>query len=176
MSTACDHLNEDQLIRLIIDPTDLPHSVRNHIDECDLCQTDKNRFEQELASFGRLAKTYAPTPRQKIYPSQQASGHFRNLMPFSAGWRRLALAGSITIILLIGVGLWQLPMNSSIDPSKMPTIAEIIDEQLFVADIIPSEDSNLTETIQQVAYDANGYLEDEFVEFVAPFEFDRNSV
>ena len=176
MNTAYDHLTEDMLIRLVIDPTDLPHSVRNHLDGCARCQTDKMRFEQELATFGRLAKTYAPTPRQKQYPSQQVSGRFERLIPFSTGWSRLALAGGITIILLMCGLLWQISMNSPVDTLKMPTVAEIIDEQPLVADIIPSEDSHLTEIIKQVAYDTNGYLEDEFVEFVAPFEFDRNQV
>ena len=176
MNTASDHLNEDQLIRLVIDPDDLPHSVRNHLHRCARCQTDKIQFEQELAVFGRMAKTFAPTPCQKNYLSRQASGRFWQLTPFLTGWRRLALAGGITIILMMGVVLWQMSINSSVDTLKMPTIAEIIDEQPIVADVIPSEDSHLIEIIKQVAYDTNGYLEDEFVEFVAPFEFDRNSV
>ncbi len=172
MNTASDHLNEDLLIRLLIDPTDLPQSVRDHLDECTLCRTHKKQFEQELAVFGRLAKIYSPTPRQKIYPSQPAG----RLSLFPTGWGRLALAGGLTIILLMCGVLWQLSRNPSIDLLKMPTIAEIVDEPSLVADIIPSEDTHLTEIIKQVAYDANGYLEDEFVEFVAPFEFDRNSV
>ena len=176
MNTACDHLNEDMLIRLVIDPTDLPDSVRNHLDGCTLCRTNKIQFEQELAAFGRLAKSYAPIPRQKIYPSQQEPGRFWHLTPFKTGRGRLALAGCITIILLICGVWWQMPMNSSIDTLKMLTVEEIIDEQPLVAGIIPLENSHLTEIIKEVAYDANGYLEDEFVEFVAPFEFERNSV
>ncbi|MDM8554536.1 hypothetical protein QUF75_07375 [Desulfococcaceae bacterium HSG7] len=177
MNTAYNHLNEDQLIQLIIDPDDLPHSVRNHLDGCTRCQTEKIQFEEELAAFGRMAKTFAPTSGQKIYPSQQASGRFWSMTPLLTGWRRPILAGGLTIILLIcGVFSWQMSMNSSVDTSKMPTIAEIIDEQPIVTDVIPSEDSHLTEIIQQFAHDTNGYLEDEFVEFVAPFEFDQNSV
>jgi len=176
MNTASEHLNEDLLIRLVIDPTDLPHSVRNHLDGCTLCRTEKIKFEQELTAFGHLAKRYAPTPRQKTYPSQQAHGRFWRLMRFPTGWGRLALAGGIAIILMIAGVFWQLQMNSTIDTFKMLTVAEIIDEQPLVAGIIPSEDSHLTEIIKEVAYDANGYLEDEFVEFVAPFVFDRNSV
>ncbi len=176
MNCVSDHINEDQLIRLVIDPTDLPHSVRNHLDGCARCQTDKIQFEQELAAFGRMAKTFAHKPRQKLYSCQQASRRFWRLTPFLTGWRRLALAGSITIILMIGVVLWQLPMNSPVDTVKMPTIAEIIDEQPLVDDIIPSEDSDLSEIMKQMAYDTNGYLDDEFVEFVAPFEFDLDSV
>ena len=177
MNTAYNHLNEDQLIRMVIDPDDLPHSVRNHLDKCTRCQNDKIQFEQELAAFGRMADKFAPIPRQKNYLFRQASGRFWQLTPFLTDWKRLALAGGITIILMIGVVvLWQMPMNSPVDTLKMPTIAEIIDEQSIVTDVIPSENSHLTEIIQQVAYDTNGYLEDEFVEFIAPFEFDRNSV
>jgi len=175
MNTQSGCLNEDMLIKLVIDPGDLALSTHNHLNECSRCQTEIKQFEQELAAFGRLAKRYAPTPRKRKAPPTQQAGTVWRFPQFYTRWQRLALAGSAIVLLMCAV-LWQWPVNSSIDTLKMPTIAETIDEPPLVTDIIPSEDSHLSEIIKQVAYDANSYLEDEFIEFVGPFEFDQNPV
>lgn len=175
MTTPSDHLNEDQLICLVVDPNDLPHWARGHLNECGFCQANQGQLEKELAELGRLAEFYAPAPRKKRYPAVQVPGHWGGRTFLRLGWARLAMAGALTMILIAITLFWRMPGNEALDMRKVPTLADIMDDPPLVEDILPSEDTHLTEIIQEVAYDANGCLDDDFVEFVAPFKLDPGS-
>lgn len=175
MTIPSDHLNEDQLICTVVDSNDSPRWARGHLNECGLCQANQARLENELSELGRLAEAYAPAPRKKRYPAAPVSGHWRGYANFRLGWRRLALASAFAMVLMALALFWQLPGDNAFDMRKVPTIADIMDDPPLGEDILPSEETHLTEIIQEVAYDANGYLDDEFVEFVAPFELDPDS-
>ena len=54
------HLDQNQIIQAVVDSTDLPVAVRDHLAQCPQCLEDKQSFARELANLGQLAQQYAP--------------------------------------------------------------------------------------------------------------------
>ena len=104
------HLNEDQLIRFVVDENDLTGTERDHLSTCPVCRGEKERFEQELTSLGRLAKSFAPLPKQKIRPFFQVSRR-------SWSWKPLFAVGFAAILLMIGIW-WFAPFPISQEKKK----------------------------------------------------------
>jgi len=60
------HLNEDRIIRAIVDENDLTTSEKNHLSNCSVCQKEKQEFEQVLSRMGDMSQDLVPSPRRKF--------------------------------------------------------------------------------------------------------------
>ena len=61
-----NHLDEDQLIRAIVDETDLSPSVRDHLSSCPLCRAGMEQIEQDLTDLGKVAERLAPAKHREV--------------------------------------------------------------------------------------------------------------
>lgn len=160
------HLNEDQVIRSVVDENDLPAAARDHLSTCLSCKREKGQIEQELTSLGRMAKESAPLPRQEIrLPFHKPRGLW--------SWRP-ALATGLAVVLLIA-GIW---WSSLVTTSKEKMTAQIIleaekDRQLM-AEIDALEEYVPSDFYPDISWESDPDYFDEFLEFVVPLEENQN--
>jgi hypothetical protein len=60
------HLNEDQIIRAVVDARELSISFRQHLDNCNQCRVQKAHLEENLARLGQAARQFSPLPSKGL--------------------------------------------------------------------------------------------------------------
>ena len=160
------HLNEDQLLRAVVDETDLPPSLQEHLKTCRLCRTEKARFEQGLEELGHMAERLAPSPSRKVrFPVRESSQRPRS---WSWGWRTTLAAGmaaaAMVMVIVYGSGLVQ--------RTREATVA-VLTQEMWEDDQLMTEISELSENaLPLVCFDISGESEpdfnEEFMDFVVP--------
>ena len=60
------HLDEQQLLRAIVNAEDLPDTAQKHLTECYRCRIQKENAERELTTLGMLAERLALSPTQAL--------------------------------------------------------------------------------------------------------------
>jgi hypothetical protein len=165
MNSHSAHLSEDQLIRLVIDESDLSFASQNHYRTCSYCQRLKIDIDQRLSHLAAAARAHAPHTRHPIgLPSK------KTLHPF-----RLAFAAGLAIF-LITIALWQvMPSRESQAPMLTEMAADTDFTQPFLADVATVEENGLTDLYLSISGETNSYFGDEFIEFVHPVSHDFNS-
>jgi len=160
------HLNEDQIIRAVVDEDDLTASERNHLLQCFTCQREKRAFEQVLNRLGEMSEELLPSPRRRFAPDAQEN---RSL------WRwRPALAVGFVIVLLM-IGIWwtsfftRVQENGSMHiTQKMESDQQFMAESTFIEDYaLPNRYIDIIDNSNNGDYD-DYYYDDEFLEFVLP--------
>jgi len=161
MKNKTAHLTEDQLIRLVVDSSDLSGGLRNHVSTCTHCQRLKKDLHQRLGRLAIVAKTQAPRPPQKIRLHSKTA--FR---PF-----RLAFAAGLALF-LITIGIWQVMPSRKSNQRMLTQISTGIDEtdfsQPFLADLNDLDENGLTDFYHTISGETSTYFDDEFIEFVHP--------
>ena len=160
-----DHLNEDRIIRAIIDEGDLPDSLREHLGRCNRCQTEKERLEHDLDCLGRMAKRFSPLPDIGLALSAVRVRHSAQWF-----WRWQTALGAAMVAAIIVIIWWSVPERSII---VHPVITEMIIPETWGVDSMMIETSGLSENVlPQVYLDISGETEsgsyEEFIEFVVP--------
>lgn len=182
------HLDEDQLIRSLVDESDLAVSVQGHLSACPVCQAEKRQFRQNLNRLEHMAKDFAPLPQRKIVLSPAPS--FLEKFGFFP-LKRLAFSGGFAVLLIM-IGLWwSSPYMMQKEAGQVAKIIEQTDaeeEDRQVAKIIEGmdEDAELPNEIQvlegytlpefymDVSGESYGYFGEEFLDFVVPIEESSN--
>jgi len=60
------HLAEKQIVQAIVDITDLPLWMQNHLSSCLECHLVKRQLELEIEQLGYEAASYVPVPKHRI--------------------------------------------------------------------------------------------------------------
>jgi hypothetical protein len=165
------HLNEDKIIRAIVDDNDLTTSEHNHLSKCSHCQKEKQEFQKVLDRMGDMSKEFVPSPRRRFIPTaQKISSSFR--------WQPALVTGFVIVLLIIGI--WGSPLFKRFQENVSVQIVQKMEgDQPFVAEITLVEDYALPDryldiigTSDEADYDDyndyDDYYDDEFLEFVLP--------
>jgi hypothetical protein len=118
------HLTYDDLLRAMIDPSDLDAARQAHLDSCRHCRGQTEELTDRYCRLGQMAREMAPEPRQAFrVPADHAPGRGWYLKPVMA----LGVIGA----LVFAVTLWR-PFTR-ISPTPAPMVAEKIenDDQLM---------------------------------------------
>lgn len=92
------HLDEEQLIRAVVDAADLPESMRDHLTGCRQCLNGISSFERELKQLGRKADRFVPEPQRRIMlPAATDKNFIRNLLD----WPKLTAAAAAVCAVFI---------------------------------------------------------------------------
>jgi len=90
------HLNEDQIIRAVVDGNDLTASEQNHLAKCSTCQKGKQEFEQVLIRMGDISQELLPSSRRRFIPiSQKSRRLFR--------WQPALVTGFVIVLFMMGI-------------------------------------------------------------------------
>lgn len=159
------HLNEDQLIRAIVDENDLSDTERNHLSECRLCRANILEFENLMNNFSVMAKTFAPLPRKKILlPEFPEFFRYPRLQPV------FAAASVILLLLLIGI-LRSDPRSVQHGEQPSGIIIEMEKDEQLISEIRELEDYPIPANLYpEIFAEPVEYFNDEFLEFIAPSE------
>lgn len=96
------HLTYDELLRAVVDATDLGRQRRTHLDQCPQCLRAVQRLEQRYTRMGRMARRMAPEPSRSFrVPQGTRPATFRHARPALA----MGLAGALVLF----VTLWWSP-------------------------------------------------------------------
>ena len=168
------HLNEDRIIRAIVDKNDLTTSEQNHLSNCSMCQIEKQAFEQVLIRMGDMSQELVPSPGKRFIPTSQKSRRSFRWQP--------ALATGFAIVLLI-MGIWWSSLFKGFQENGSVQIVQKMEsDQQFVAEIALVEDYALPDRYLYIIgisdeddyddyndYDGDDdYYDDEFLESVLP--------
>ena len=177
MKNQDEHLNEDSIIKAIVDENDLTTTEQNHLSSCSTCQIEKQEFEQVLSRMGDMSQELVPSPRRRfVFTPQESRSWFR--------WET-ALATGLVVVLLI-IGIWWSPLFKRFQGNGSVQIVQKTEsDQQFVAEISLVEDYALPEGYLYILgasdeddyydYDTyddyndyDNYYDDEFLESVIP--------
>jgi hypothetical protein len=158
------HLNQDQLIRAVVDAADLSASVRDHLSGCRECRNGKMSFEAELERLGHKARQYAPLPQRRIVlppaPSKHPIRHFFE-------WPKLAAAAASVTAVFILVWGTNMVRNTAGPGSENRTAAMIAAEQLMT-EVNSLVDNALPPFYVEISGERNADFDEEFYRFLIP--------
>ena len=160
MKTEIGHLNEEQIIAVIVDEEGLKEEQRRHLETCPLCREEKAALISKLDRLGRMAAEFTPQPQKRpAIPTRES-----HLLCF----RRMALAAGLGAALLIAF-IWGPALVP--DPATQMVAEFSGDEEMdvFLIDDILDE-SSLPDYYLDMAASSDSYFDEEFMEFLIPSE------
>lgn len=161
------HLDEQQLLRAIVNAEDLPVTVQKHLTECSRCRVQKENAERELTTLGMLAERFAPSPTHAIVLPAKPRLRFGRWI--SLNWQ--AAAGMAVAVAAIFLVVWNSHLLKEFQKGPPPNTAQAMleAEQLMTAidrlveNPLPSEYLAITgEDVSEV--------DDEFIRFLIPVD------
>ena len=109
------HLTDDDLLRAMIDPSDLDAARQAHLDSCRHCRRQIEDLSDHYRRLGQMARAMAPEPRRAFrVPADHAPGRRWYLKP--------AMALGVMGALVFAVTLWR-PFTR-ISPTPTPMVTE----------------------------------------------------
>ena len=109
------HLDDDELLRAMIDPSDLGAARQAHLHSCRHCRRQTEALTASYRRLGQMAREMAPEPRQAFrVPADKAPGRPRYLKP--------AMALGVMGALVFAATLWR-PFTR-ISPTPTTMVAE----------------------------------------------------
>jgi hypothetical protein len=163
------HLDEEQLVRAVVDATDLPESVQAHLAGCGQCLAGINSFEDEMTKLGRKAEQFAPQPQRRIMlPAQKAKAPFWKLLD----WRNLVAAAATVSAVFILVWGTNMVRNLS-DPGTENRTAEMVEAKRLMTEVNTLVDNALPAFYLVISGENKADYDDEFYQFLIPAVEDK---
>lgn len=142
------HLQYDQLLKALVDTTDLEDEARVHLEACSGCQRQVTRLAQRYHRIGQMARKMAPEPSRAFrVPSHQGSVAKRRFKP--------ALALGMIAAMILMFTIWWPQQYQSVDvPELVATDESDIDDPLMdeidalVADALPAIYQELASVVE----------------------------
>lgn len=165
-NTSTHHLNQDELIRAVVDSGDLPNQRQDHLTVCHGCDQKLKRLTQQLDGLSQTARRMAPAPQRpfRLPATQQPSKH-RLLLP---AWAVGMATAAILVAVVVLKSQW--PWSHTL---QGPAFNASADRQLMV-EVNALVDDALPETFQQLATLSTPIItdtsdtEDDFLDWIAP--------
>jgi hypothetical protein len=158
------HLSQDQLLLAIVEESDLPIALQEHLFTCHQCRSDKDRLEQKLTQVGRMAKKYTPPSKQRI---SLPDSEFRSFYPWFSG-QRAALGLALTVVMLILVVWWSAPFNITPEGGMEITALEMQESESFMSEISILAENALPTVYMDITGESYTGFDEEFIQFIIP--------
>ncbi len=102
-ANALRHLNEQELLKAIVDSADLGQERQAHLAGCPSCLQARATIENRLAHLGRQAQVLAPLPARVFrLPDQQPAAASRRFRP---AWA-MGLMAVVLLAFAVGGPIW----------------------------------------------------------------------
>lgn len=164
--TSDDHLTEDQIFQMLLDPSDLSDNRKAHLTACSHCQTALDGLHDDLNQVEKLALETAPNSVGSFHlPAQQT----RNPLSFFTAMRPLPrlVVSALALILLIGAVLFVNPgqenrtvfeIRHMADPDQLLSEIDALVETPFAPEFL------LTTSVNDMDTD------EDFMEYIVPIK------
>jgi len=156
------HLEEDQLIRAVVEESDLPETLREHLSGCPECRAAKKRIEEDLARLGQMAKRLSPSPLRKVsLPSEKSQNAFR----WTWQWRVAFGVGAAAVFAVFVMGMPPLFKHT---PEESTYTQEMLETEEFMAEVSMLSENALPSVYLDMAGESDPEFYEEFMQFLVP--------
>ena len=158
------HLDEDQILRAVVDEADLPRSVREHLSTCPLCRANKEQLEQDLNRLGRMAERFTPLPGKRVsLPEPKPRGGMDWV------WNRRVAFGITAMTALLIIFVWWSPLLRTIPETGTGTlIQEFWESDQLMTDVSMLVENALPPVFLDITGESDSEFDEEFMQFVVP--------
>ncbi len=152
------HIEEDELIKSVIDEDDLADETREHLDSCHECGQARRRLERELMKLGEMAEMLTPSSRRRYQvPDVRA-----------IEWKRPVFALGLVLILAMTFTGWMVYTGDWSRPENPRFTYEYTDQKPEMPDEFSDRNHVLPVDYQFMTGDKIHYFDEEFINFVVP--------
>ena len=154
------HLGENDILQAVIDETDLSKRLKQHLNECPRCRTQKERIAQELARLGQLARHYAPEPQRRIsIDTERVRVPF---LPWKFAFGAAAVAAAVIVV-------WATVLIQSWQPSSVGNLAKnMVEAERLMMEIDGLVENALPPVYLEIIGETDLSPDEEFLEFLIP--------
>jgi hypothetical protein len=166
------HLEDDQLIRALVDTADLPEAVRRHLSACVHCRSRKTALEGELGRLGRMAEESASAPlRPASLPVREPAARGRIPVKWmtAAG---LAASAAAAVLILWTAGI--LEPRSELSGGRLPEDRPSA-EQLML-EVTRLVENPLPAVYIKITGETTAGVDEDFFRFLIPQENQLSSI
>jgi hypothetical protein len=160
------HLSEDQIIRAVVDESELSLPVRQHLGHCNQCRAQKARLEQNLVRLGQLAGQFVPVPHQRL--SLQASETLPSLR-WSWNWKTALGTALATAALFVFV--WWASQGEEIFETygtENVIVQDLTTSESLMTEVSILSENALPQEYMDIAAETGSEINEEFINFMAP--------
>lgn len=158
------HLNEDQIIRAVVDGNDLPRTLRTHLSECPQCTANKEKIESDLARLGRMAERFSPSPGKKVLlPSEKP----KRSIGWSWQWRAAfgVAAAAVFVIFIMDIPPFFKPAPGGKDHTYTE---EMLEAEAFMTEVGMLAKNALPQEYMDIAGESDEEPDEGFMDFLIP--------
>jgi hypothetical protein len=153
-----DHLNYDELLKMVVDPQDLSQERRTHLKHCPQCTQAARRMEQRYIRLGRLARRLAPEPAHGFRVPQKA--------PPASRWQsKPALAMGLAGAMILFVTVWWAPR---FEPSQQTVAVKAVQDKELMQQVDALVTDALPPALQQLVSVTESNTSEDLIEWVLP--------
>jgi hypothetical protein len=154
------HLAENEILRAVVDDSDLSDLQRGHLAQCAHCQSSKAQLERQLARLGQLARRYSPAPQRRITVVDR-----KDRSPFfSRGFAFGAAAVAAAILVILGTFLIQNQQQANIGNSAQ----NMIEAQRLMTEVNALADNALPPVYLAIVGDTDISADEDFYDLLIP--------
>jgi hypothetical protein len=159
-NSIASHLGENDILRAVIDDTDLSQSMKQHLDECSHCRLQIEHLQQELARLGRLTKRYAPEPRRRV---SVATDRRRWLF---LNWKFAFGAAAVAAAVIV---VWATVLIHSQQPANVGILGQnMVEAERLMTEVDGLVENALPPVYLKIVGETDLNPDEEFLEFLIP--------
>ena len=157
------HLDEEEIIKAVVDEMDLTPRLRGHLKECSHCRTAKERLEKDLELLGQRGKRFTPMPKKRVpLPVEEVRG-FRI---WSWGWRS-AFAMAVSALVVASL-FWSTMLRTSPEDRLEMLSREMQEDERLMTEVDVLVENVLSPVYLDISGVAEESPDDEFLKFIIP--------
>lgn len=161
---ANKHLAEEQILKAIVDLSDVSDAQQAHLATCPVCMAEKDRLDKMLLQVGNLAKASAPdvVPRS-VLPDK--------LPGFSPGWffnvgPLVRVAVPALLVLILATAALVIKPGQETHMALMEE--QMIDPEKLLSDMDSLIENPLPQGLQSMVSFAEINPDEDFMEYLVP--------
>ena len=163
-ATSKKHLAEAQILRAIVDLSELSHAQQAHLASCGACMAEKSRLEKMLLQLGNMARTSAPAVMSRpVLPDSRPGlrpGWFLGVRPLV----RIAVPALLVLIVVTAA----LVLKPDQDRHVTLVQEQMIDPEQLLSDIDRLIENPLPQEFQTMISIAEIDPDEDFMEYIVP--------
>ncbi len=156
------HLNEEQLLRAVIDETELAGEVRRHLQECATCTEKIALFRTNLQELGENARQHVPAMTKTITLPPQEPAPVSWKLGWLPSFGAAVMAGLVLFVYFLGLEATSPGLPEFQSPE------DLLAEEYLMDEIFEMVENPLPDELYQLTGDNSDGFDEEFLKFVVP--------